>query len=334
MVDRKTKGPTREFTHAPDCKIVKADPGVKIAWQEVETGLWVAECRCGKEYEREAPGRRRLNPHDPATFRHIAGCQQAMRDPDVVQLALKVQEREDYWWIASACGCVGRRRSTPRSAGETHRSGVTGFFGTFAVRLGLTGRFRFQSGRAPSSTAVLVTPGACSPAASVGLRHAGSLPAKHSKEYRPRPRFVVLFPGRSSVRTRSASRTGIPPPKPSGAPNLRAPTQRLPFPKGVHSYGNLANASGFAQIAVVRRRDGRAFPSPPTLRSPRQLSQLGEAIGGLAPGTTGGCRGPAPIRTAAFAPDDERGGSTQRSSSSPSGPVTWPQGLTFSYLAR
>ncbi len=39
MFDFKTKrGPTRPFTHASDCKILKADPGVEIPWQEVETG--------------------------------------------------------------------------------------------------------------------------------------------------------------------------------------------------------------------------------------------------------------------------------------------------------
>jgi len=55
MSSRKERGPTRPFMHTPDCKIMKADPTTEIKWQEVETGLWVAECRCGKEYERERP---------------------------------------------------------------------------------------------------------------------------------------------------------------------------------------------------------------------------------------------------------------------------------------
>jgi hypothetical protein len=29
----------------PDCKLMKADPTTEIKWQEVEAGLWVAECQ-------------------------------------------------------------------------------------------------------------------------------------------------------------------------------------------------------------------------------------------------------------------------------------------------
>jgi hypothetical protein len=36
---KKKDGPTRPFSHATDCKILKTDPGVKIPWQEIETGL-------------------------------------------------------------------------------------------------------------------------------------------------------------------------------------------------------------------------------------------------------------------------------------------------------
>lgn len=50
---RKKSGPTRQFSHATDCKILKADPDVEIPWQETETGLWVAECVSGKGYHRE-----------------------------------------------------------------------------------------------------------------------------------------------------------------------------------------------------------------------------------------------------------------------------------------
>lgn len=53
MFGFKKKGPTRPFSHAIDCKILKADPGVEIPWQEIETGLWIAECVCGKEYHRD-----------------------------------------------------------------------------------------------------------------------------------------------------------------------------------------------------------------------------------------------------------------------------------------
>ena len=103
------KGPDRAFSHAPDCKIVKADPGVEIPWQEIETGLWIAECVCGKEYKRSAlaDGRVRLDPLDPSTFRHSGGCEQRdVTDPAILRATLRVQEREGYWWVEnSMCPC-------------------------------------------------------------------------------------------------------------------------------------------------------------------------------------------------------------------------------------
>src|SRR5688572_15630317 len=93
----KKKGPTRAFSHAADCKILKADPGVEIPWQEIETGLYIAECVCGKEYHHEpiADGRVRNDPLDAATFRHQPACEQRdVTDPAIIKATLRVQERE------------------------------------------------------------------------------------------------------------------------------------------------------------------------------------------------------------------------------------------------
>ena len=102
-------GPTRAFSHASDCKIVKADPGVEIPWQEIETGLWIAECQCGKHYHHEplADGRVRLDPLDPATFRHTPACpQRDVTDQAILKATMRVQEREGYWWVESSmCAC-------------------------------------------------------------------------------------------------------------------------------------------------------------------------------------------------------------------------------------
>jgi hypothetical protein len=54
-----------------DCKVVKADPGVQIPWNEVEPGHWVATCQCNSEhYYGPAAPRTRLDPLDPSTSRH------------------------------------------------------------------------------------------------------------------------------------------------------------------------------------------------------------------------------------------------------------------------
>ena len=52
---KKKTPPTQPFTHADNCRIVKADPDVQIEWVEVETGHWQAVCQCGVEDYREPP---------------------------------------------------------------------------------------------------------------------------------------------------------------------------------------------------------------------------------------------------------------------------------------
>jgi hypothetical protein len=67
--------------------ILKADPDTKIPWNEVETGYWVAQCVCEKEYHRDpiADRRVRLDPLDPKTSRHAGECE------------------SDYWRSFLAC---------------------------------------------------------------------------------------------------------------------------------------------------------------------------------------------------------------------------------------
>jgi hypothetical protein len=103
------KGPTRVFTHAYDCRIVKADPGVKIPWSEVESGHWQAVCSCGTEdvYELPADHRARLDPLDPATFHHAGQCKhRGTTDPVLLEAILNVKDGlgGDYWWVqCSSC---------------------------------------------------------------------------------------------------------------------------------------------------------------------------------------------------------------------------------------
>jgi hypothetical protein len=44
---------TKQFQHADDGRIVKADPNVEIPWSYLGEGLWKAECVCTAEYFRE-----------------------------------------------------------------------------------------------------------------------------------------------------------------------------------------------------------------------------------------------------------------------------------------
>jgi hypothetical protein len=109
---KKKGGPNQAFTHAPDCKILKADPDVEIPWQEIEANYWVAECQCGKEYWREPPADRRVrrDPYDPSTFRHEAVCEHRdVTDPSLLRTILKVTDGLDpgYWWVECLdCRCA------------------------------------------------------------------------------------------------------------------------------------------------------------------------------------------------------------------------------------
>ena len=76
-VFKKKNGPTQPFTHADDCKILKADPTTRIEWVEVSAGHWEAVCACGHEFFHEhlTDDRERLDPYEPSTFRHAGQCE-------------------------------------------------------------------------------------------------------------------------------------------------------------------------------------------------------------------------------------------------------------------
>jgi hypothetical protein len=106
MFGRK-KGPDSQFTHTDDCRIVKADPGVKIEWSEIERGHWVATCVCGEEHYRdpEVESRVRLDPFDPKTGRHGGACEFAgVPDEAMLRAVLRVVDKGSYDWITcNAC---------------------------------------------------------------------------------------------------------------------------------------------------------------------------------------------------------------------------------------
>lgn len=119
MFGLKKKGPSKAFEHADDCKILKADPGTQIPWNEVETGYWVAECVCGKEYHHDpvADRRVRLDPLDPKTSRHAGECEFASEtDPSVLRVLLKIQEGAGggYSWVT--CGSCDTGWQVPHYA--------------------------------------------------------------------------------------------------------------------------------------------------------------------------------------------------------------------------
>jgi hypothetical protein len=111
MFGLKKRGPTRPFTHADDCKIVRANPHVEIQWSEVETGHWRAVCQCGSEdvYEEPTDRRGRLDPYDPFTFGHAGQCEHRYTsDPALLRAILKVRDGAGggYWWVeCGSCEC-------------------------------------------------------------------------------------------------------------------------------------------------------------------------------------------------------------------------------------
>ena len=111
MFGFRKKGPDAAFVHASDCKIVKIDPDVDSKWWEETTGHWRAECVCGVQYWHEpfVERRTRLDPLDPANFRHAPQCEHRdTTDPVLIKAILRVREGGGggYWWVAcSMCEC-------------------------------------------------------------------------------------------------------------------------------------------------------------------------------------------------------------------------------------
>jgi hypothetical protein len=110
MFGKKKTGPDRPYVHAEGCPIVRADPDVRIPWNEVERGHFVRTCVCaGAEHHREpvVEDRVRLDPLDPSTARHAGECEfVGTTDPTVLRLALTVTQKDGYSSVAcSACAC-------------------------------------------------------------------------------------------------------------------------------------------------------------------------------------------------------------------------------------
>jgi hypothetical protein len=55
MFGLKKKSPTLPFTHADNCKILRADPTVQIPWSDVETGHWRTVCQCRPRTSTRSP---------------------------------------------------------------------------------------------------------------------------------------------------------------------------------------------------------------------------------------------------------------------------------------
>jgi hypothetical protein len=98
------------FIHTNDCAILRADPDAQIPWNEVDTGVWEARCQCGRQYFHE-PARdeqARQDPLDPALARHAPPCERAsVSEPDMLRLALKVTEKDGYWYVQCASCTAG-----------------------------------------------------------------------------------------------------------------------------------------------------------------------------------------------------------------------------------
>lgn len=105
MFGRTKKGPNKAFAHADGCKLLRADPGVVIPWNEVRAGYWEARCVCGVEgwHAPDAARVRRNDPYDPATARHLGQCEfVGETDAAMLRVLLKVTYKGDYDWIE--CG--------------------------------------------------------------------------------------------------------------------------------------------------------------------------------------------------------------------------------------
>jgi hypothetical protein len=100
-----TAPPQKAFVHRDDCKVLRADPGVEIPWNEVRAGYWEARCVCGVEgWHAPDVGRlRRNDPYDPATAHHFGQCEYVSEtETAMLRVLLKITDKGDYDWVE--CG--------------------------------------------------------------------------------------------------------------------------------------------------------------------------------------------------------------------------------------
>jgi len=100
-----TAPPQKAFVHRDDCKVLRADPGLEIPWNEVRAGYWEARCVCGVEgWHAPDVGRlRRNDPYDPATAHHFGQCEYVSEtETAMLRVLLKITDKGDYDWVE--CG--------------------------------------------------------------------------------------------------------------------------------------------------------------------------------------------------------------------------------------
>ena len=116
----KKKGPDQPFQHADGCKILKADPSVDIKWSEIRGGVWEARCVCGVQYHHEPVSDDRVR-NEPLKIGHHGASQCELHgegvDPAVLRLALKVTDKDGYWWVQ--CGACDTGWAVPHYAEVT-----------------------------------------------------------------------------------------------------------------------------------------------------------------------------------------------------------------------
>jgi hypothetical protein len=92
---------------------------LEAEWQDPGEGHWSRVCQCWTEdvYEPRVDVCTRLDPYDPATFRHLGGCEHKdVTDPVFIKATLTVTERDNYWYVQ--CRTCDGRWQVPYYAAE------------------------------------------------------------------------------------------------------------------------------------------------------------------------------------------------------------------------
>ena len=93
--------PQKAFVHSNDCKLLRADPGLEVVWNELRSGFWERRRVCGAEgWHAPEAGRVRRNDYDPATARDLGQCAfVGETDGAMLRLLLKVTDKGYYDWV-------------------------------------------------------------------------------------------------------------------------------------------------------------------------------------------------------------------------------------------
>ena len=103
------EGPDQPFSHAPDCKIVHADPSVQVPWSEIRVEFG-RHAVCAASNTTMSPSPTTVSGSTRSTRRPLAtrgSASSTVTDPAMLRAVLRVTRKDGYDWVECNGGDMG-----------------------------------------------------------------------------------------------------------------------------------------------------------------------------------------------------------------------------------